>query len=317
MSVTSSTEKIAALLAERSKIDAAILSMGGKVEEKKEKTKRVGKTGAWSEWTKKILAENKEAIKLFTDALPKEGKIGGHMKWLSASAFGSTSADWKTFQSSWKEEHPKEESSKEESSDAASASASASASAASSEKRKGPKKLSEMTAEERAAHDVKVAERKVAREALSPEEKAAKKVATAAKKVAKAPVAVVAAPVVVVAAPTSVAAHVEPLAEREDAASMQTANSGAESDEEAAFLDAEEAAFLDAEEVPPPPPTREVLPCKIDGVAYFRLCTKSASGEISWEPAVWHSNKKGERGRFFGCRLEDGTWDTDAEEPKL
>ena len=52
-------------------------------------------------------------------------------------------------------------------------------------KRKGPKKLTEMTPEERAAHDVKIAERKVAREALSPEEKEAAKAAAALKKAAK------------------------------------------------------------------------------------------------------------------------------------
>ena len=55
----------------------------------------------------------------------------------------------------------------------------------SGEKRKGPKKLTEMTPEERAAHDVKIAERKVAREALSPEEKEAAKAAAALKKAAK------------------------------------------------------------------------------------------------------------------------------------
>ena len=56
----------------------------------------------------------------------------------------------------------------------------------SSEKKRGPKKLTDMTPEERAAHDVKVAERKAVKDAMTPEEKAALEVKKAAAKAAKA-----------------------------------------------------------------------------------------------------------------------------------
>ena len=65
----------------------------------------------------------------------------------------------------------------------------------SSEKKRGPKKLTDMTPEERAAHDVKVAERKAVKDAMTPEEKAALEVKKAAAKAAKAAKTMIAEPV--------------------------------------------------------------------------------------------------------------------------
>jgi hypothetical protein len=60
----------------------------------------------------------------------------------------------------------------------------------------------------------------------------------------------------------------------------------------------------------------ELLPFKLDGVSYFRLGAKSSDGEIAWQGDLWY-NKKGVRGSYVGSLQEDGSIDTDAEEPQL
>ena len=294
---TSVPKTLQQLLEERQKIDAAILSMGGKVSEKKEKAKRVGVKGAWSEWTTKVLSENKDAVKAFTAA--QEKKVGAHLKWLSAN-FGKTSSEWLAFQAEWKVAHPKEEKEEKEESDAASASGSASGSA-STGKRRGPKKLEEMNAEERAEHDAKVAKRKVEREALTPEQKAAKKAEAAAKKAKKeakepAPSAPVAAPVekpkevpILPSSPAPVAAPA-PKKVEEDAVSMKTA-------------DEEDVVY-------------ELLPFKLGNTTYLRLGAKSEEGEPEWAEGgdLWNI-KKGVKSFYAGALQEDGSIDTDADEP--
>jgi len=60
----------------------------------------------------------------------------------------------------------------------------------------------------------------------------------------------------------------------------------------------------------------ELLPFKLDGVSYFRLGSKTADGDIEWQGDLWY-NKKGVRGSYVGSLLEDGSIDTDAEEPTL
>jgi hypothetical protein len=62
--------------------------------------------------------------------------------------------------------------------------------------------------------------------------------------------------------------------------------------------------------------TLELLPFKLDGVSYFRLGAKSSDGEIEWAGDLWY-NKKGVRGTYVGSLEEDGSIDTDAEEPQL
>jgi hypothetical protein len=52
-------------------------------------------------------------------------------------------------------------------------------------KKRGPKKLVDMTPEERALHDAKVAERKAAKDAMTPEQKAEAKLKAEAKKAKK------------------------------------------------------------------------------------------------------------------------------------
>jgi hypothetical protein len=124
---------------------------------------------------------------------------------------------------------------------------------------------------------------------MTPDERAAHDAKKAAKKAApsaaaeaaakaEAPVAV-AAPVTVVAAPAPFAAAAA-----------------------AAPADAEET---DAEV--------ELLPFKLDGQTYMR-----PSSDGSWASGdLWYTEKDGSKGSYFGELMEDGSINTDAEEPSF
>ena len=143
---------IAMLLQKRSEIDARIVALTGGAACQvisvavKGKKARVGGPTAWSDWTKKMLAENKEAVKAFKEAAPI--KVGAHLKWLSANK-GKESPEWKAYQAEWQAAHPKDSDEDAEESVASKSSG-----------RRGPKKLDEMTVEERSAHDATIAARR-------------------------------------------------------------------------------------------------------------------------------------------------------------
>jgi len=237
------------LLASRTRIDEVIMARSAGVapaatakgakkvnKDGTEKVKRKGSPGAWSDWTKKVMIDCDAEIKAFKEAAEK--KAGAHLKWISANK-GKTSPEWLAFKTEWDASHPKaakgakqeaeEDSDASDSSDAADTASAAIggggsapaavtdvASPAAAEKvakKRGPKKLTDMTPEERAAHDAKVAERKATKAAG----------ATALEVAAKAAVplptaALVAAPV---AAPKPVAAPVAEEAEEEDSVELK------------------------------------------------------------------------------------------------
>ena len=260
----SSNMTVDQLLAERERIDAAINAMGGAKKQEKKQKRKSAPAGPWAAWTKKVLEENKEAVEAFKNA--QESKLGAHLKWISANK-GKDSAEYKAFAAAFVPmAAPEAVAAPEEEAESVVSAAPSAAPSAEAPKRRGPKKLTDMTPEEKAAHDAKVAERKAKKEA----EKLATEVA--GKAAEEAPAAVpVAAP-----APAAVAAP-EP-----------------------------EEAEADL----------ELLPFKLDGVSYFRLGAKTTDGEIAWEGDLWY-NKKGVRGSYVGSLLEDGSIDTDAEEPTL
>lgn len=250
------------LLAERERIDAAINAMGGAKKQEKKQKRKSAPAGPWAAWTKKVLEENKEAVEAFKST--QEQKLGAHLKWISANK-GKDSAEYKAFAAAFVPvAAPEAVAAPEEEAESVVSSAAPSADAP---KRRGPKKLTDMTPEEKAAHDAKVAERKAKKEA----EKLAAEVA--GKAAEEAPVAApVPEPVAALPAAVPVAAP-------------------------------EEAEL-------------ELLPFKLDGVSYFRLGAKTTDGEIAWEGDLWY-NKKGVRGSYVGSLLEDGSIDTDAEEPTI
>lgn len=242
------------LLAERQRIDAAINAMGGDKKQEKKQKRKSTPAGPWAAWTKKVLEENKEAVEIFKAT--QEQKLGAHLKWISANK-GKDSAEYKAFAQTFVAA-PKDVT---EMVDAAESSTVSTVSVVSAvPKRSGPKKLADMTAEEKAAHDAKVAERKAKKEASKLAEELTGKAAEQA--------VVPTAQLVPVAAPV------------------------------------EEAVEL------------ELLPFKLDGVSYFRLGAKTTDGEIAWEGDLWY-NKKGVRGAYVGSLGEDGSIDTDAEEPTI
>lgn len=194
----------AQLLAARSQIDEIIGSLGAAAgkQQKSKKPKRVGSSGPWADWTKKIMTDNAKEITAYKEAADK--KAGAHLKWISENK-GKTSAEWLAYKIEWAAAHPKDAKSvaSVEGSDAESVEAAPAAAA--EKKKRGPKKLADMNAEERAAHDAKVAERKAKKAEGGAEEKKAKSA------VPIAPSAVVfetvAAPVVAAPAPVEEAAE--------------------------------------------------------------------------------------------------------------
>lgn len=279
----SSNMTVDQLLAERERIDAAINAMGGAKKQEKKQKRKSAPAGPWAAWTKKVLEENKEAVEAFKST--QEQKLGAHLKWISANK-GKDSAEYKAFAAAFVPvavASPQPEPEEEVESVVSSAAPSADA-----PKRRGPKKLTDMTPEEKAAHDAKVAERKAKKEA----EKLAAEVA--GKAAEEAPVA---APV---ADPAALAANL---------AAMQAAFVKC-------FASEKEAGELVAALLEPEEAELELLPFKLDGVSYFRLGAKTTDGEIAWEGDLWY-NKKGARGSYVGSLLEDGSIDTDAEEPTI
>ena len=310
------------LLAERTKIDAQIIGISGATSTKAEKIKIKRKSGptAWSDWTKKMLAENKEAVKAYTEAAAT--KLGAHLKWLSANK-GKESPEWKAYQVEWLAAHPKDS---DESVDSA-------ASAASKSSRRGPKKLDEMTTEERSAHDASIAARRAKKEAEKVAGEAAGKAESAAAPVAEAEAVAPVSSASSVASEKKKSSYVkvadmtpEQLAKKVATAAAAKAKKAAKA-APAPKAATPKAAPKAATPKPEPEPEAEeeeeaeaemeLLPFKLDDDSYFRCGSKNADGSISWGGGDLWLNKGGVRGDYAGLLEDDGTIDTDAEEPNF
>jgi hypothetical protein len=343
---------ITQLLEERNKLDAQIYGLcgssgstpSGKAEKPKaEKVKRKSGPTAWSDWTKKVLAENKEAVKAFTEAAEK--KLGAHLQWIKAN-MGKESPEWKAYQAEWQATHPKE--AKEVSDEGSEVSA------PSKSGRRGPKKLDEMTVEERAKHDATIAERRAKKEAEKAAGEAAGKAESAAAPVSSAPASSASS---VVSTEKKKSSYVKVAdmtpeqkakyeANKEKAKAAKAAKSAPKPAAEAEakpVAAAPKAATPKAEAKPKATPKpaaepkaatpkpvaepvaeeaeeseseaeMEIIPYELEGKSYFRLGTKNADGTVAWESDFW-TNKNGKRGDYIGTLEEDGSFDTDAVEP--
>lgn len=61
----------------------------------------------------------------------------------------------------------------------------------------------------------------------------------------------------------------------------------------------------------------EMMPFKLDGTKYFRLGTNNGTGKIAWVSGdLWSWTKAGQ-GSYYGLLKDDGSIDTDAQEPDL
>ena len=311
---------VASLLAKRTAIDEAIMSLSAGVvpapRGKKGKKaaaatpapaaaaapKAKRESGSWAAWTKKICLEHAEekaavlaeaavkrkAAKAAGEKEPKECK-GPHMKWLSAN-YGKTSEGYLAFKAEFDLAHPKgseasseagdSEASEAEAGEQMAAPAAAAVAAPAAAKKRGAPKLDDMTPEQRAKHDAGVAERKA--------KKAANKVVDAM--IANAPlqVAPVPLPLMVGGGSSSAAAALVP-------EPVTTAAAAAEDSEEEADI--------------------ELKSFSMDGQNYIRPWNNTSN---SWATGdLWYTNKKGEKTAYWGELMEDGSVNADAEEPPL
>ena len=287
---------------------------------KSEKVKRKSGPTAWSDWTKKVLAENKEAIKAFTAAAPT--KLGAHLKWLSANK-GKECPEWKAYQAEWLVAHPKESKEVEEVEEVEEVDGSEGSEVSAPSKssgRRGPKKLDEMTTEEKAAHVASIAARRVKKEA----EKVAKEAAGKAESVSMASSASVASVAseekpkkkssYVAVADMTPEQLIKYKASQEKAKAAKAAKAGKEVVVKV-VTKAEPVAEPEAKESESEG-EMELIPFVFDNKPHFRLGTKAADGTIAWESDLWIS-KDGKRGAYVGTLEEDGSVDTDAEEPMI
>ena len=333
MSTITSGKSVKEMLAMRTEIDAAIIALGGG-KTKKASVKRPGTGGAWSAFSKKIIAENAEEVAAYKLEHPYDKAdrttAGAHLKWAGIYK-AENEAEWLAFKAEWDLAHPKtaksvasagsaesatsEAEEAEESSEEAAPSVVSAASATSSTgKKRGPKKLADMTPEQRAKHDAGVAARKAKREAEKAAGEAAGKeesvaapvapvvaVAAVAKKATKKVAAPAASatpekkPAPAPAAPPAPKKPVKKVEQKVEPVKMPVVE---ESDDE------EEARF-------------ELFPFTMDGNSYFRLgCKEEGNDDIQWEGHLWY-NKDGKRGEYVGCLSEDGGFEEDAEEPSI
>jgi hypothetical protein len=273
------------LLEMRTAVDAEIMARsGGAVPgaaKKAKKPKRVSQGSPWADFTQMIVKEKADEYTAFKEA--SETKLGVAPRFVAAYR-KAHEAEWEAFQTTWNAEHPKAAkgsvaSAAEEpaSADEGSVTSGASEKAASG-KRRGPKKLADMTPEERAAHDAAVQKRREAKKA--PSAAAEEEAKAAAPVVVAAPVAAPKpAPLPLKAAPAKPVAA--PVAEEE-----------AEEEE-----GVEQRIFT------------------LDGQKYIRLWD---SGAEDWATGdLWAVKANGERDYYCGELMEDGSINTDAEEPTL
>jgi hypothetical protein len=286
---TMSLEK---LLEMRTALDAEIVARSGGTggatgsgsgaAKKAKKPKRVSQGSAWADFTQMIVKEKADEYTAFKEA--SETKLGVAPRFVAAYR-KAHEAEWEAFQTTWNAEHPKAAkgsvaSAAEEPASADEGSvASGGSEKAASGKRRGPKKLADMTPEERAAHDAAVQKRREAKKAPS----------AAAEEEAKA-----AAPVVVAAAVAAPA----PLPLKAAPAKPVAAPVAEEAEEEEGV---EERIFT------------------LDGQKYIRLWDSGAEDWATGDLWAVKANGSGSPQRDYYCGelMEDGSINTDAEEPEL
>lgn len=296
------------LLEMRTAVDAEIMARsGGAVPgaaKKAKKPKRVSQGSAWADFTQMIVKEKADEYTAFKEA--SESKLGVAPRFVAAYR-KAHEAEWEAFQTEWNALNVRVKkfnqaraaraaveggvaSAAEESasSDEGSVASGASEKVASG-KRRGPKKLADMTPEERTAHDAAVQKRREAKKApAAAEEQEAK---------AAAPV-VVAAPVPVVAAPKPLPLKAAPApAPKAVAAPVPAPVAAPVPVEETEEEGVEQRTFT------------------LDGQKYIRLWD---SGANDWATGdLWAVKANGERDYYCGELMEDGSINTDAEEPEL
>ena len=259
------------------------LTKGGKV--KKAPSDRKGKPTPNGDFTKKVLAEHKSDYEEYKAANPE--KKGVHLTFVSEYK-KANDEEWKAFEASWIEAHPKDSSTgsvAEAGSAEGSDDGNTMVTAASSEK---PKRV------------------------LTPEHIAAMQAGRLAKKAAKEAEASGFSATTVVMATPALAAVATPVAMASPVKKPKKATKKAEPIVEPAVISSN-ASVASAED----DEGAELIPFKHGGVTYMRLGSKREDGNHLWATTDLWANKKGLKGAYIGTLLEDGSVDTDALEPIL
>ena len=272
------------LLEMRTAVDAEIMARSGGsgsgsgAAKKAKKPKRVSQGSAWADFTQMIVKEKADEYTAFKEA--SESKLGVAPRFVAAYR-KAHEAEWEAFQTTWNTEHPK--AAKGSVASAAEESASADegsvASGASEKVASGKRRGPKKLA------DMTPEERAVHDAAVQKRREAKKAPAAAEEQEAKAAAPVVAAPapkpLPLKAVPAPVAAPVPAPVVVEEA------------EEEGV----EQRTFT------------------LDGQKYIRLWD---SGANDWATGdLWAVKANGERDYYCGELMEDGSINTDAEEPEL
>lgn len=282
-----SSQPLSVLLHMRTAVDAEIVARSGGAAadaKKAKKPKRVSQGSAWADFTKMIVTERAAEYAVFKET--SESKVGVVPRFVAAYR-KEHEAEWEAFQTTWNAAHLKAE--KGFASPASSVAASADEGSVASEKvakRRGPKKLADMTPEERAVHDAAVEKRREAKKAPS---------------AAAAAAAAAAAPVVLTPAPLRLVAPAPLPVDTSPAVSMvPVPSSSPEAEEEAEEGGMVERIFT------------------LDGQKYIRIWNEGENAWVSgdlWTADVSATSGQHTRGYYFGELMEDGSINTDAEEP--
>ena len=271
------------LLEMRTAVDAEIMARSGGsgsgsgAAKKAKKPKRVSQGSAWADFTQMIVKEKADEYTAFKEA--SETKLGVAPRFVAAYR-KAHEAEWEAFQTTWNTEHPK--------------AAKGSVASAAEESASADEGSVASGASEKAASGKRRGPKKLTD--MTPEERAAHDAAVQKRREAKkAPAAAeeqeakAAAPVVAVAAPVPVVAAPKPLPLKAVAAPVPV--------EEAEEEGVEQRTFT------------------LDGQKYIRLWD---SGAEDWATGdLWAVKAGGERDYYCGELMEDGSINTDAEEPEL
>jgi hypothetical protein len=261
-----STLSLTDLLAERSRIDTEIgvktggvgavaSSSGKKSKKEKKQSKRAGKPTPYGDFSKKVQAEQKDAITAFKEANPDVK--GAHLAFVG-NYKKEHYEEYKAFEAAWKEAHPKSEEPAEAK----------------------PKKV--LSPE----HLAKLKAGREAKKALKDAEKAAAEAAARGE------------------APVAPLTPEKPAKEQKAPKAPKKATKAAEVVVPVLAPVAEEAED-------------EELPFKLGAQTYVRYGHKGADGETVWASGDLWLSKKGAKGAYAGELQEDGSINTDADEPEL
>jgi hypothetical protein len=275
------------LLTQRTLIDTEIANRGasgsgGKQnkEKKEQKPKRRSQGTAWAAFGKKVTEDHPTDYEAFKASAEKKQGI---MPLFASQYRSKHEAEWLAFQASWNETHPKlAPLPKEKKCELVS-------SAEQSETEEVESKVESKDAEKpegKRRGPKKLSEMTAEELATHNAKKEAKAKERKAKKEAEAVTSLTAAVAEAPVAPVPVPAPVT-------VAPVVTTTTVAQKDDEVA----------------------EFRVFKMDSQDYLRIFNKDDNDWASVD--LWYTNKDGKRGRYFGELMEDGSVNTDAEEPEL